>query len=165
MRAPVPAPPRLTLWADTAADLMTDNPVSLRRDATVGEALAAMLDRSVSAAPVIDAGGHAVGVVSVTDILIHERVGLLPVGVRADLAAPGPLPTSVGCRFEAGGGAPTTVEEIMTPGVFTVRHDYPADKVVADLLRLKVHRLFVEDGHGVIVGVISTTDILRRLAK
>lgn len=138
MRAPVPAPPRPTLWADTAADLMTDNPVSVRRDATVREALATMLDRRVSAAPVIDDAGRAVGVVSFTDVLVHQR------------AAP---------------AADPPVDEVMTPGVFAVRPDRPADEVIAQLLRLKVHRLFVEDDQGAIVGVVTATDVLRRLAK
>lgn len=155
MRAPVPAPPRLTLWAETAADLMSDNPVSLRRETTIPEALAAMLDRGVTAAPVIDAGGRALGVVSVTDILVHERVRADVVGA----AAP------AGGRFVVEPTGPTTVEEIMTPDVFTVRTCHPADQVVADLLRLNVHRLFVEDGQGVIVGVVTATDILRQLAK
>jgi CBS-domain-containing membrane protein len=155
MRAPVPAPPRLSLWADTAADLMSDNPVSLQRDATIREALGLMLDRGVTAAPVIDVGGRAIGVVSVTDVLVHERVRA---GAPVEAAPPGG-------RFEVEPADPATVEDIMTPDVFTVRAEYPADQVVADLLRLNVHRLFVEDGQGVIVGVVTATDVLRRMAK
>ncbi len=154
MRAPIPTPTRLTLWADTAADLMTDSPVSLRRETTIPEALGAMLDRGVTAAPVIDAGGRAIGVVSVTDILIHERA---QAGATVGTESP--------VRFEAEPVGPATVEDIMTPDIFTVRADHPADRVVADLLRLNVHRLFVEDGQGVIVGVVTATDILHRMAK
>jgi hypothetical protein len=35
--------------------------------------------------------------------------------------------------------------------------------VVEDLLTLKVHRLFVTDAAGVLVGVISALDVVRRL--
>jgi len=51
----------------------------------------------------------------------------------------------------------------MTPAVFSVGPDTPAAKVVHDLLSLNVHRLFVVDENGVLVGVISTIDVLRHL--
>jgi len=64
---------RLTLEADTAGDLMSPNPVSLRKDASVHEAIALLTDRNFDAAPVIDEMGRPVGVVTVTDILVHDR--------------------------------------------------------------------------------------------
>jgi CBS domain-containing protein len=56
-----------------ARDLMSPNPVSLRRDATIQEAIALLSDHGFGAAPVIDEAGRPVGVVSRTDLLIHER--------------------------------------------------------------------------------------------
>src|SRR5690349_10530953 len=64
---------RLTLWAETAADLMMPNPMSLRAEATVREAVAALTDRGFSAAPVIDEAGRPVGVLSRADVLVHDR--------------------------------------------------------------------------------------------
>ena len=63
----------LTLSAETAADLMTPNPVSIRDKATVSEAVACLTDKGISAAPVIDKAGRAIGVVSKSDLLIHDR--------------------------------------------------------------------------------------------
>src|SRR5262249_28883167 len=63
----------LYLAAETAADLMTPDPVSIRADATLREALALLIDRGFSAAPVIDAAGRPVGVLSRTDLLVHDR--------------------------------------------------------------------------------------------
>jgi len=57
----------------------------------------------------------------------------------------------------------TTVAEIMTPVVFSVSPATPAAQVVDELIALGVHRLFVTDTAGALVGVISTMDILRRL--
>lgn len=56
-----------------AKDLMALNPVSIRRDAGIREALELLTDRGFGAAPVIDEAGRPIGVVSRTDILIHER--------------------------------------------------------------------------------------------
>src|SRR3954471_16296271 len=63
----------LTLNAETAADLMIPNPLSIRQNATVKEAAAFLTDRGISAAPVIDNAGRAVGVLSRADIVVHHR--------------------------------------------------------------------------------------------
>jgi len=39
----------------------------------------------------------------------------------------------------------------------------PASSVVEQMCQLNVHRLFVVDGNGVLVGVISALDVLRQL--
>jgi len=67
------SPPRLALHAETAADLMTANPVSVREDATLREALGLLIDKGYSAAPVIDRAGRPVGVLSRSDLLVHDR--------------------------------------------------------------------------------------------
>jgi CBS-domain-containing membrane protein len=57
------------------------------------------------------------------------------------------------------------VADVMTPVVFSVQLDTPANEVVYQLLKLKVHRLFVVDKAGALVGVISAMDVLRHLAS
>ena len=61
-----------TRRAATAAELMTPNPVSLRAQATVLEARELFIARAIAAAPVIDAAGRPVGVLSQSDILVHQ---------------------------------------------------------------------------------------------
>lgn len=151
-------PPRLVLQADTAAELMSDNPISIQETATVREALNMMLDRDVAAAPVINDAGRPVGVVTVTDILVHEREVGLPVGVSERVAVSGRLKEG----YEIELADRTTVDQIMTPGIFSTAPDRTAAEVVADLLRYRIHHLFVIDKE-VIVGVISTSDVLRKL--
>jgi CBS domain-containing protein len=168
MANPLPpeAAPRLTLWEETAADLMTPNPVSVRADATVREAIALLTDRGYSAAPVIDEAGRPVGVLSQTDILVHDRE-------RTHLAAAAPdyydradLARRAGrgaAGFEIEAVDTAQVRDLMTPVVFSVPPEKPAAKVVEEMLALKVHRLFVVDRDEVLVGVISAHDILRHL--
>src|SRR5271167_2411119 len=67
------SPYSLVMRAETAADLMTPNPVSLEDAALVSEAVILLTERGFSAAPVIDKAGRPVGVVSRTDLLVHER--------------------------------------------------------------------------------------------
>src|SRR5438309_4957159 len=63
----------LTLHARTAADLMVSNPISLRAEAGVAEAIALFTEKGIAAAPVIDEAGHPIGVVSRSDLLVHQR--------------------------------------------------------------------------------------------
>lgn len=132
--------PPLSLLASTAADIMTPGPVSLAATDTVAEALRFLTERAFGAAVVIDDAGHPLGVVTKTDVLVHSRQ-----------RKPGLEPDD------------TPVTEFMTPAVFSVRPDTPARSVVEQLLALNVHHLFVSDAAGVIVGVISPVDVLRKL--
>lgn len=154
---------RLILHADTAADLMSENPISLRADASVHEAIVLMTDRGFAAAPVIDDTGRPIGVVSVTDILVHDREYARylksDATVTADLRDRSSLPDDMGIEIVDR----TPISEIMTPAVFTIRPDAPASEVVRTMLARRVHHLFVADESGVLVGVISMGDILRKL--
>jgi CBS domain-containing protein len=147
----------LTLQADTAADLMTTNPVSLRADATVDEAITLLTDRGFTAAPVIDHAGRPIGVLSRTDVLIHDR------------ECARYLTPASGGRAQMGRGEdsylpdPARVRDLMTPVVFSVAPNAPAYQVIEHMLALKVHRLFVVDRSGALVGVISVLDVLRHL--
>lgn len=149
----------------TAADLMAPNPISIAATANVQEALMLLTDKNFSAAPVIAEGGRPVGVISRSDLLIHDReLGrkLVPVAddyldsrLERDLDVP--------AGFQVESVDPTTVDDIMTPAVFSVRPDTPASKVVSEMIGLHVHRLFVTDDDGTLIGVISTMDILKNL--
>lgn len=157
--------PQLKLYAQTAADLMAPNPISVRADANVREALALLTDKGYSAAPVIDDAGHPVGVLSRGDLLQHDRE-------KVDYLAPGPayfyeqdLHGKKGKPvegFQVENVDPTAVRDIMTPAIFSVSLDTPAGEVVQEMVALHVHRLFVVDG-GVLVGVITSMDVLRQL--
>src|SRR5436309_10077562 len=66
----------ILLQARTAADLMSPNPLSLREDVTLKEAIAFLVDRSISGAAVIDEAGRPVGVLTQSDVLVHDREGV-----------------------------------------------------------------------------------------
>ena len=159
---------RLTLRADTAEDLMTPNPVSIRADAAILEAIALLVDKGFSAAPVIDEAGRPVGVLSKSDILVHDRE-LVHYLVPREYSAASDLRLDSGEALKEGfqieNVDSTPVRDLMTPMVFAVAPDTPASKVVTEMVAQKVHRLFVVDGSGVLVGVISALDVLRVLGS
>lgn len=156
----------LTLHAFTAADLMVPNPISLRAEAKVAEAIALFTAKRITAAPVIDESGRPIGVVSGSDLLIHHREN----DREKERAAAGkpdyffaPTFEMVDASREYPSGTRPTVADLMTPAVFAVTPDTPVRRVVSDMLGLHVHRLFVVDEAGVLVGVISTMDVLKHL--
>lgn len=168
MPQPAPAPPAcpLTLWAETAADLMMPNPISLRAEATIREAIAALTDHGFSAAPVIDEAGRPVGVLSRGDILLHDRHR-----VQSARSIPGYYEQpelAEQTREQAREGIQsekqaTLVRDIMTPAIYAVGANAPAARVIQEMLTLKVHRLFVVDADETLIGVISALDVLRHL--
>jgi CBS domain-containing protein len=135
----------LALAAETASDLMRRDLTSIPHDATFAEALAIFIDHNLTVAPVVEERGGPVGVLSITDLLIHARECVVP---------------------NRGGGRrvePISVDSLMTPTMFAVDAHTPAGDVVRDMLRSRVHHLFVTDDAGKIVGVISARDVLRHL--
>jgi CBS domain-containing protein len=125
----------LTLEAKTAEELMTPNPVSISEHAAIIDAASVLSNREFSALAVINEAGRPVGVISRTDIV----------------------------RCEAKPSTTTDVREIMTAIVVSVRPEDPAWEVIAKMVAFKLHRLFVVDKTGVLIGVISTFDIVRKL--
>src|SRR5262245_24461322 len=145
--------PRLCLAADTAAEMMTPTPVSVRADASVQEVIVLLTDKGYSAAPVIDAAGRPVGVLSRSDILVHDRETAAHLERHPEFYHQAELMTETGESLKEGFQVervdPTRVRDLMTPAVFSVAPDTPAAKVVSEMLALRVHRLFVVDRDGV----------------
>ena len=164
--ATIKASNRLVLRAETAVDLMTANPLSVRETATLKEAVAFLADKGFSAAAVVDAAGRPVGVLSQTDIVIHDRnKGKDPPSAtdyyaKSDLTDPSSKDLSE--RFQVERIGATIVRDIMTPAVLLVAASDSVTQVVSEMLAFKVHRLFVVDD-GVLVGVITAFDVLRKL--
>ncbi len=164
----VPDVAPLRLHAVIADDVMTRNPISLGEELTVHEAVVFLTERRISAAPVINEAGRPVGVVSEADILRHNRehaehLYWLP---QKDVDRELTLETGEhlsGKSFEVEVPDVTLVKDIMNPVIYAVRHTTPIFEVVNQLVKRRIHRLFVVDDGGSLVGVITTLDVLSRL--
>jgi CBS domain-containing protein len=159
--------PTPVLEGMTAADLMSPNPVSIDAADTIEQALAFLADRNFNAAPVIDAAGRPIGVVSHADIMVHERERTnRPVPVERwiiDEEITNPTGALASRQAAIEDAAAARVSDVMTPAIFSVLPTAPAMRVVADMVALNVHQIYVVDEAGVPVGVISALDVLRHL--
>jgi predicted transcriptional regulator len=128
----------------TVAELMQRDVKTVSAEASVAEAILVLADGHISGMPVVDGTGRVIGVLSTTDVLTAEA--------EADDAA------ARRSLLEH-----TAVRDIMTPRPFTVAPDEDVCEAARQMLYADVHRLFVAEGEQV-VGIISTTDIVRALA-
>ena len=126
------------------AELMQANLRTISADATIADAVVVFAEAQVSALPVLDRLGRAVGVVSTREIL------------KAESACESPLTRER--LFEK-----TQVLEIMAPWPTTIDPDLEVRQAAQEMLYLNVQRLFVEYD-GALVGVISQTDIVGAVA-
>ena len=155
---------RLSSKASNVSPSLTPQPITVRANATVKQAIGVMVDNGVSALPVVDDDGRPVGVLSQTDIVIHDRnkqAHAVPEYYTTTNLLSGGTRMLTKVAFD--GRDNTRVHQIMTPTVFAVRPDDPVTSVVTDMVAFKIHRLFVIDQAGTLLGVISAFDVLRKL--
>src|SRR3989442_1315127 len=101
---------------------MTGSPVSIEENASLREAIAFMIDRHISGMPVIDEAGRPVGVLTRTDILVHDRETaehLTAAGFAAEPETGSPLSRKLLAEFQIERVDPTPVRDVMTPVVIS----------------------------------------------
>jgi predicted transcriptional regulator len=117
------------------ADIMTRDVLVLPPDMPVEEAAAALAEHGIGGAPVREADGRIVGILS-----------------RADLTDP-----------ERPRGAARSVRDLMTPGILTLRDSDLAMNAVRLMVREDVHRIVILDDAGELAGIVTPSDVLRAL--
>lgn len=129
-----------------------------------------LIEHEISGAPVVDEDDNLRGVVSMTDIAIHEampeRSGVRePPATYYRLAQESGLTSDELLNFrldDLAGSA--VVEDIMTPAVYEVDEDTPVEEVAGLMLTSSIHRVIVTRGDK-LVGIISSMDMLRLVAE
>ncbi|MEZ4367878.1 MAG: CBS domain-containing protein [Kofleriaceae bacterium] len=131
--------PTATVVADTPlAEVMSERVIRVRASATLAEVRELLHHHRVGAVPVVDPDGRPIGVVSRTDLLTPSE---------------GELPDDR-----------STCDQLMMPVVFTLGTSAPVGHAAALMAVEGVHRVFVVDDHGSLVGVVSALDVTRWLA-
>lgn len=140
---------------------MTRNVVSLRVDMPIRDAWHILSHNQISGAPVVDAEGRLVGVLSQSDLARRAFLDKTPSeGLSSYYHA---LPYAGGGYVPSGdtlsdlGGV--FVEEIMNPYVLTVNPEDTISTVAAVMRSHKIHRVVVAREREV-MGVLSASDLL-----
>ncbi|MFZ2358069.1 MAG: CBS domain-containing protein [Anaerolineae bacterium] len=123
------------------SDVMHHGVVTSPRNASVMDAAKQMLEYGIHAVVVVGDDGHAVGVVSQTDVVLARQ------GRTVEQAAT------------------LSVGDIMTPSLVSCTADRKLSEAITLMTRNRVHRLVVvEDKAGKLmpVGILSMTDVIRQ---
>jgi CBS domain-containing protein len=134
-------------------DVMTRKVVSVPVDATYRRLVDTLLDNNVSAAPVVDAEGFVVGVVSEADLLHKVESG-------GDQQRP-PIIIRPARRAAAHKARGMVAAELMSSPAITVGPDTSVVAAARQLEANDIKRLPVIDTDGRLVGVVSRRDLLR----
>jgi CBS domain-containing protein len=145
-----------------ARDVMVSPVLTIREDSTVPELATFLTENSISGAPVLDARGKLVGVVSVTDIAEDETSSSLrPESGFHTHGWEGRLNREDLSDLRISDGA-RQVRDIMTPTFFTIPDDTPVPEIAKTMVAGRIHRLLVTR-KSQIVGIVSALDLLKLL--
>ncbi len=158
-----------TLQQLTAKDIMNPNVVLVHDEMSVHELASTLTQHGISGAPVLDAEGRLIGVVSLSDIVANdgkrqairggEHVGdFFLQGWEDELDETDMRPFHV---VEDEG---LTVADILTSVIYTVDESTDISTMADSMIQGRIHRLVVTRD-GSVVGIVSTLDLLKAIRK
>ena len=147
----------------TAQDIMTREVITVREDATVRELATLFLAQNISGAPVVDANGRVIGVVTESDLIFQNKKVHLPTAVAildAFIFLESPGKTEKELKKIAG----ARVGDICSHDLVSVTPETGLEELATLMAEKKVHTLPVLRGEE-LVGVIGKSDIIRTIAQ
>lgn len=134
-------------------DVMTDQVVAVRHEASFKEMAALLRQYRVSAFPVIDETRRVIGVVSEADLLAKEALADEHAGIPAAI-------TGILHHKEFKKAEGVNAGDLMTHPAVTVRPEDSVEHAARLMYTLQVKRLPVVDAGGYLVGIVSRADLL-----
>jgi CBS domain-containing protein len=148
---------------------MTTNPIAIRQSESVAKAMRMLLDNRLLGLPVVDDSGRYVGMFLRSRLValllpnivqLEERIPeigrLIEVGFMSDTL------DDAHERFNRVANDP--VGKYLTADTPVLRRDTPVMNAVLFLYRTRSYLPVVDEGSGKLIGVVSTWDILGRIA-
>jgi CBS domain-containing protein len=134
------------------AELMTTDVLTVGPETSLKDVAELLAARGISGAPVVDASGRLLGVVSEADILAKERRPPRQSRLAQVLGYSRALDPKAAAR---------TAGQAMTAPALTIGAERRADAAAALMLDRGVNRLPVVDRDGVLVGIVTRADLVR----
>jgi CBS domain-containing protein len=143
------------------SEIMTQTPVCVRPDLTLERLLPLLVDENIGGVPVVDAHGRPLGMVSKTDLLAEEADRADDDALEREFAPVAQVRRTISTdslsRHTAG--------ELMSTPLLSMVETESVRRAAQLMASHSVHRLGVVDGLGRLVGVVSTSDVVRWLAN
>lgn len=137
----------------TARDIMSRNVATVDLQTPLEDVVRVLLRRNIKAVPVMD-GTHPAGIITGGDLLTRGGMPL-----RLDMH--GRLPM----EYRTGFSSSLTARNIMTAPVRTLRLQSRLDEALKLMVGERIKRLPVIDDDGILVGLVSRTDVLTAILR
>jgi CBS domain-containing protein len=153
----------------TAAEVMNDDPFTLREDTTIKEAMLTFEDYRITGAPVLNQADECVGVFSSTDLLKRGREleeGEAPRAgayFSSDPFSEDPEEYFAKEDYDDVVLGRETVGQWMTTEIRAVTTKTTLDDVCRLMVRHRIHRVLVMD-EGRLRGIVSSFDVVKFIA-
>lgn len=144
-----------------ARDVMVSPVITVGKNATVRDVAKILVEKRISAVPVVDNAGKIVGIVTESDLMRRAEAGT----ARS---------YSWWMQFLAGDATVAAdyvkshaakVEDIMTPAVVTAAPETPLHEIAALLEKRQIKRVPIVSKDGSLVGIVSRANLIQVVAS
>ncbi len=148
----------------TVADLMTVDPIVVKPESPLQEAIRLIAENRISGLPVVNQEGKLVGVISETDLMWQEA-GARPPAYIMLLDSVIYLENPANYDRELHKALGQTVGEVMSKEFMTVKAEQPLRDAAQLMHEQKIQRLLVVDANKHLAGILTRGDIVRFMAS
>ncbi|MEJ1934447.1 CBS domain-containing protein [Nostoc sp. NIES-2111] len=145
------------------ADVMSHNPVVVKPETPLQEAIKILAERRISGLPVVDNDGKLLGIISETDLMWQET-GVTPPAYIMFLDSVIYLQNPTAYDRDLHKALGQTVGEVMSKNPVTITPEESVKQAAQLMHDRKVHRLPVLDDAGQVIGILTRGDIIRAMA-
>jgi CBS domain-containing protein len=149
----------------SVSEIMAHDVLCVLPSTSLSELLVMLLEHGFSGAPVVDENQSAIGIVSKSDLLDTLAVHRSSDEAHFVLTGRDGTEYDLGPGFRAEALAELTVGDVMTEAVCTLPEEAPVSRAAAMMSLEGVHRVPITDSNGHVVGLLSSLDVLRWLAR
>jgi CBS domain-containing protein len=147
----------------TVADVMSRDPIVVRSETPLNEAIKILAERRISGLPVVDDVGKLVGIISETDLMWQET-GVTPPAYIMFLDSVIYLQNPATYERDLHKALGQTVGEVMSKDPITISPEKTLTQAARVMHDKNVHRLPVLDDGGQVIGILTRGDIVRAMA-
>lgn len=147
----------------TVTDVMTRDPIVVRVETPLKEAIQILAEKRISGIPVVDNVGKLVGIISETDLMWQET-GVTPPAYIMFLDSVIYLQNPATYDRELHKALGQTVGEVMSKNPVTISPDKTVKEAAQLMHDRSVHRLPVVDNESQVIGILTRGDIVRTMA-
>ena len=145
------------------ADVMSRDPILVRPQTPLKEAIQILAEKRISGLPVIDDAGKLVGIISETDLMWQET-GVTPPAYIMILDSVIYLQNPGTYERDLHKALGQTVGEVMSKNPVAISPDKSLKEAAQLIQNHKVQRLPVLDNGGNVIGILTRGDIIRAMA-